>query len=435
MVEKIPSGIKRSLKDKLVGKKVNIAEMVHESTSDLGEKKILFRLPLGTKDGKTKKEHTVDGFVVKGYESAILVQLGQTIGILKEGFYEIDKNFQFTGTEIIWVDNTEFRTKWGVSDVFLKDNITIAAHGSLVIRVNNPAAFLLNVASGKKSISRNQVDEFIHDSVSETYREILGGLTIDEVVRSRQEIKQKFQVKLYDLFEHWGIELITMEIEGMKLPKEFEQLGKMAMDKRLKKEVRTHAKEAELEDHERELTAVKRKKQKIKQQVELTKAQKELTVVERELDKDQLDYEREKEILDAKTEYETAKFKSEAKILHGTAEADIAAKREEAAVAGEVKILETKGNKEAELTEINAHRDIKIAMAKAGMLEKEELEKEKRHSEKVKLEVKISKIKAKMDKFDDMLADGKISEETYKMRISRLENELNELEIEKKSLK
>ena len=44
MVEKIPTGIKRSLKDKLVGKKVNIAEMIHESTSDLGEKKILFRL-------------------------------------------------------------------------------------------------------------------------------------------------------------------------------------------------------------------------------------------------------------------------------------------------------------------------------------------------------------------------------------------------------
>ena len=429
MVEKIPTGIKRTLKDKLVGKKVNIAEMVHETTSDLGEKKILFRLALGAKDGKTKKEHLINGFIVKGYESAILVQLGQTIGVLKEGFYEIDRNFQFTGTEIIWIDNTEFKTKWGVSDVFLKDNISIAAHGSLVIRIGNPAAFLLNVASGKKSISRNQVDEFIHDSVSETYREILGGLTIDEVVRSRAEIKQNFQVKLYDLFDHWGIELITMEIEGMKLPKEFEQLGRIAMEKRLKSEIKLQEKEKEKVKHENELSAVKREKEKIKQQVELTKVQRELAMAERDMDKDDIDFKREKELIEAKTEYETAKFKSEAKILHGSADADVIARKEEAAVAGEVKIIEAKGNTEADLSEINANRDVKIAMAKAGMLDKEELEKEKKRNEKTRLEAKISKLKAKIDKFDDMLENGKISEGTYKMRIFRLENELKDLEV------
>ena len=113
MVEELPNGIRKTFKSKLTSKKIKIAEMVHETSRDLAEKRIVYRLALASKHEQNKKEEYITAFVVKGYENAILVQLGKTIGVLNEGIYDIDKGFQYTGTEIIWVEKTEFKTKWG----------------------------------------------------------------------------------------------------------------------------------------------------------------------------------------------------------------------------------------------------------------------------------------------------------------------------------
>ncbi len=433
MVEELPNGIRKTFKNKLTSKKIKIAEMVHETSRDLAEKRIVYRLVLAGKHEKNKKEEYITAFVVKGYENAILVQLGKTIGVLNEGIYEIDKGFQYTGTEIIWVGKTEFKTKWGLPEVYLKDNIKISVHGSLLIRITDPISFVLNVVSGKQTVTRKDVDDFIFDTVVETYRQVLGGFKIDEVIRSRDEIKRLVQAKIFDLLSHWGIELINLEIEGMKLPKEFEELGKIAMEKHLEKEKKAHAKETMIEDLEMEKLKTNRKKldlqkekQKMREEIELVKFKREITAEEREIVRDKKSFDREQSVLDAQTEYETTKYDSKAQKLQGEVQAEVIGKKEVAKVAGEVELVKTQGVTNTQLTKLEAERDVQIAQAKAGVKTKDKKGRSSKQEELI--QEKINELKEKLEKFDILLTEGKISENIYKMRITRIEKELKTLE-------
>jgi hypothetical protein len=360
MASEIPNGIHKTALDKLIKKKIKIAEMAHDDSSDLSEKRIIFRRPLVGKHEEGKVEDRISAFVIKGYENAIIIQLGKTIGTIREGVYEIDKDFQYTGTEIIWIDTTEFKTRWGLSDIYLKDNIKIGAYGSLIVKIFNPKNFILNIVSGKHIVNRKDVDNFIFEHVVQTYKEILGEFTIDDVIRNRETIKQKEQAKLYDLLTHWGIEVINLEIEGFKLPVQYEDLGNIVMEGKIKAGKKTQIKEDKA-------------------------------------------FDREQGVLDAQAGYEKAKMEAETKKVKGEVETELLEKESVAKVAGEVKIIRAKGEVEKELEE-------------------------KREQKNQQIRREIAELKQKLDKFDDMLAEGKITQEIYKMRVIRIEKDLKELE-------
>ncbi len=396
MVGEIPRGISRSLKDKVLGKKLKIVEMMHETSADLSEKRVVYRLALTGKKEAGKREEKVSAFIVKAYESAILLQLGKFIGIIPEGVWEIEKEFQYTGTEIIWVDKTEFKTRWGLADIYLNDNIKVGAHGSLVVKISEPKNFVLNVVSNKQIVDRGQVDKFIFEHVGQSYKDILGGFSINDVIRSRDMIKQKVNAKLYDLLTHWGIELINMEIEGFKLPEEFEEIGQVSMETSLEKQ-------KAISDRER-----------IKEEIETVKIQSELEAQKREIEANRKGFEREQAVIDSQIGYEKAKYDAKAKEIEGTVSVELLEKQQKAKAAGDVAKIEVTGDKMA-----------KIVEAQAGV-DKSQEDLKRERQQKIKQE--ISELKEKLNKFDDLLAEGKLSEDIYKVRVSRIEKELKDLE-------
>lgn len=396
MVGEIPRGISRSLKDKVLGKKLKIAEMMHETSADLSEKRVVYRLALTGKKEAGKREEKVSAFIVKAYESAILLQLGKFIGIIPEGVWEIEKEFQYTGTEIIWVDKTEFKTRWGLADIYLNDNIKVGAHGSLVVKISEPKNFVLNVVSNKQIVDRGQVDKFIFEHVGQSYKDILGGFSINDVIRSRDMIKQKVNAKLYDLLTHWGIELINMEIEGFKLPEEFEEIGQVSMETSIEKQ-------KAISDRER-----------IKEEIETVKIQSELEAKKREIEANRKGFEREQAVIDSQIGYEKAKYDAKAKEIEGTVSVELLEKQQKAKAAGDVAKIEVTGDKMA-----------KIVEAQAGV-DKSQEDLKRERQQKIKQE--ISELKEKLNKFDDLLAEGKLSEDIYKVRVSRIEKELKDLE-------
>lgn len=396
MVGEIPRGINRSLKGKGLGKKLKIAEMMHEEAADLSEKRVVYRLPLTGKKELGKKEELISAFIVKAYESAILLQLGKLIGVIPEGLWDIEKEFQYTGTEIIWIDKTEFKTRWGLADIYLKDNIKIGAHGSLIVKISDPKNFVLNVVSNKQIVDRAQVDKFIFEHVGQTYKDVLEDFTIDDVIRSRDLIKQKVNAKLYDLLTHWGIELVNMEIEGFKLPEEFEAMGEISMESALEKQ-----------------KAVS-ERVRMKEEIETIKVKSELEAQKRELEAGKKGFEREQAILDAQVGYEKTKYDASAKEVEGTVSVELLEKQQKAKVAGDVAKIEAIGEKIAKIVETQA------GIEKS----KEELKRERQQ----KIKQEIAELKEKINQFDDLLAEGKISKDVYKMRVSRIENDLKDLE-------
>lgn len=423
MVDEIPNGIHRSVKDQLLKRKIKIVEMEHEESGDLSEKRIIYRRSLVGKKEKGRDEDRISAFVVKGYETAILVQLGKTVGELSEGVYEIDKEFQYTGTEIIWINRTEFLTRWGAADIYLKDNIKIGARGSLIVKISAPKNFVLNVVAGKQIVERKQIDNFVFNLVVQTHKEILQEFTIDEVIRSREAVKSKAQAKLFDLLTHWGLELVTLEIEGFNLPKEFEKLGEITMESKVAKAGMLHAKDTDILKTEVEL---EKEKAKIKSKAELTKEERaimkeeietlrlkrEYEAAHRDIEGDKRGFERQQGMLESQTGFDKAKYDAGAKQIHGTVDVDLEEKKSVAKIAGAEKV---------KIAEIEANRDVK----KAELGQKD---KDKKEEKEKGIKSQIKELKEKMDKFDEMLAEGKISDDIYKMRVSRIEKELKDLE-------
>lgn len=231
--------------------KLKVLEMKHESSADLSDKRILFRLKLDFQDPATKQAVSV-----KSYESAVLTLMGQLIGVIPEGLWTMDDKYFQSSSEVIWIDQTEFKTKWGVFDVFLSDNIKIGAFGFLLLKISKPEDLVLNLISSKEIVERDQLDQFIFNSVSQTFKEILGSLTIDEVVRSREVIKISVSEKLHGFLDHYGIELINLEVNGVKIPKEYEELGKITLKTKIQKLEKTS--ERELLEEEIETIKVKK---------------------------------------------------------------------------------------------------------------------------------------------------------------------------------
>ena len=104
------------------------------------------------------------------------------------------------------------------------------------------------------------------------------------------------------------------------------------------------------------------------------------------------------------------KIKSEEKAIEGNVDVDILEKEVKAKVSGDVEIIKAKGEEAVKLAEAESRK------SKLDELKLKETES------------KIAELKEKLTQFDDMLAEGKISEDVYKIRINRVEKELKDLE-------
>ncbi len=431
MVAELPKGISRIVQSKL--KKKRIAEMDHGESEDLTDKRIVYRRSLvgrreRVKEGdKTPKERDrITAFVVKPYESAILVQMGKLIGVIPEGLYEIEKSFQYTGTEIIWVEKTEFKTHWGLSDIYLKDNIKIGAHGHLIAKISNLKNFVLNVVSSKQKVERDQVDEFIHEYVKQAYRQVIGDHTIDDVLQSQGKdiVKQKVQAKLFDLLDHWGIEVINLEIEGFKLPEGYEIRAEKAWEA------------AKVED-EIELVKLRAKKvveisrtesyverDKMKDEIEKLRVERELKQaqmgVEQVGDTYQAEVESQRESIRAKTHLDIKE--REAELDLGIKERELRAEtdREVRLKQADAGILDKDREQERFLVKTEADRDVGIAQATGigGV----KIQKKKEYK------LKMAELNKKIDQLNEFLASGKMTKDVYKKQYERIEKELSKYE-------
>jgi hypothetical protein len=162
-------------------------------------------------------------------------------------------------------------------------------------------------------------------------------------------------------------------------------------------------------DGTEKLYHVEREKAKLEDEIELLKAKEKLEIEKRAFEASKKEFEREQLIQDAQIELEATKYTAQTQKMKGETDAEVLERTQEAKIAGEAKLIEISGDKTAKIVE---------AERKRFRSEKEE---------KQYIKQRITDLKAKLDQFDDMLADNKISKDIYEIRIKRIEKELDRL--------
>ncbi len=324
-------------------------------------------------------------FVVKDYEKALFYNKGVLVDVLGGGVYEIDKRAKVKGTEIVWIDTSFVEIQWGVpqtSGIPTKDGKIIGLHGNLKLRINDVKKFYNDVVAGKKIWTGNDLKGWIISLLHTSLRDVFKNYTAKNVILEEHDrVITLLTSKITDEFVSYGLDLETFYVIGIKSSEGMEQLYKL-----------------------------EKEKASIADELELLKVKGELEAQKVDMDAVRKARERQEQILDATSDIEKTKLITEAKKMEGAVVMDLLEREEKARVAGDVKIIETAGDKE-----------IKIA----------EMQVESEKNEKIKRKVikqEIADLKEKLNSFDDLLAEGKISEDVYKMRISRIEKELINLE-------
>ncbi len=214
-IKELPKGVKKGI----FKKASNVVSMRHEEGADIGDKRIVDRTALG--EGPKK----IDGFTVREYEAGILLQLGRFVGVVPSGLWAIDEDLQQTGTEIIWVDTTDFKVRWGFGGQFTGDNKKIGANGEMILHISDPQSFVMKIVSSKRVVERDQIEEFVLGQITTIMRVLFRDYKLEKLLGERETFQNVARAKLHDTFVPWGLEMVNLEVLGFNVPEEFEAMS------------------------------------------------------------------------------------------------------------------------------------------------------------------------------------------------------------------
>jgi SPFH domain/Band 7 family protein len=173
-------------------------------------------------------EH-IDAFVVSEYERALFLQMGKMVDVVPPGTWEMDQNYNQTGTEIIWIDMTEFQFKWGFFGLMSSDFAKLGVSGESTLRVRDPRALLMSILSSKDTLNQAELEEYVRTTMENVIRVSLGRSSVDQLMRERGLFEAQVRAEMSGALERWGLDIVGLEVRNFKLPPEFEDLYKDLM--------------------------------------------------------------------------------------------------------------------------------------------------------------------------------------------------------------
>src|SRR5271157_3602204 len=93
-------------------------------------------------------------FAVKDYEKALFYKNGEFMGEVRGGIYEIEKQAQTKGTEIVWFDTSINEMPWGFpaeNGFPTLDNSMVGLFGDMKLRLSDVRVFYQDVVGGATS--------------------------------------------------------------------------------------------------------------------------------------------------------------------------------------------------------------------------------------------------------------------------------------------
>ena len=181
--------------------------------------------------------------IVNESEEALLFENGQLVHILEAGRHLIESG-NIPGIEGIirrsisnnspikidvWFASKVVSTdyKWGVQ-LQLKDNthqliVPVGAYGSILLKIKDPASFVLQVVGKKKQLSKDELKEFLMPSIESSLKEYIaenikaGSLDVFSIETVLSKASSFLKDSLKITFEKFGLNVIDFFIQGMEV--------------------------------------------------------------------------------------------------------------------------------------------------------------------------------------------------------------------------
>ncbi|MBT6068270.1 slipin family protein [Candidatus Peregrinibacteria bacterium] len=160
---------------------------------------------------------------VNAYERGVMLTMGKYTGMKQPGWRIVIPVFQ----RIIKVDMRVQVVDVPDQEAITKDNVSVRINAVIYYKVSDAAKSFLEVQNYKWAVSQ---------LAQTTMRNMVGEVTLDDLLKNRDEIADKIQIIVDKATDPWGILVEAVELKDVVLPENMK---------------RTMAKEAEAEREKR----------------------------------------------------------------------------------------------------------------------------------------------------------------------------------------
>jgi len=163
--------------------------------------------------------------VVKEYERGVKFNLGKYGGMMKPGLRLVIPIFQSWERVDLRVKAVDVPNQ----DCITKDNVSVKVNAVIYYKVSDAAKAIIQVENFFYAISQ---------LAQTTMRNIVGEVTLDELLGERDKISEKIRNIVDELTDPWGIKVESVDLKDVLLPEDFKRtIGKQAEAEREKRAV------------------------------------------------------------------------------------------------------------------------------------------------------------------------------------------------------
>ncbi len=174
---------------------------------------------------------------LKEYERAVIFRFGRFVGVRGPGWVLIFPPFEEYRIVDLRVQTIDIPKQ----EVVTKDNIVLMIDAVIYLKVVDPAKAVLTVDDYKEASTL-----FVKSSI----RDLIGGMTLEDVIGSIEDLNKKIHEELQKMAKEWGVEVVSVQIKDIDIPERVRKAMHDMMVAEKEKRARTEramAKKIELE--------------------------------------------------------------------------------------------------------------------------------------------------------------------------------------------
>lgn len=162
---------------------------------------------------------------INQYEKGVKFTLGKFTSVMEPGWrlvFPVVQNFQKVDVRVKAVDVPD-------QNAITRDNVTVRVNAVIYYRVSDAPKAIIEVENFRYAISQY---------AQTTMRNIVGEVTLDELLSSRDKIADRIREIVDKETDAWGLQVNNVELKDVSLPADMERtIGKQAEAEREKRAV------------------------------------------------------------------------------------------------------------------------------------------------------------------------------------------------------
>jgi membrane protease subunit (stomatin/prohibitin family) len=164
-------------------------------------------------------------YLVRPYERVVFLDNGKATKVLEGGRHDVARFPVIGVVDVIWVAMKNFRAGF-FTQAYSQESVGTKFWGFTVLKVVDVEAFVNNVVGAQRVYTQDDLSEWIRGQIVSVVRSRAAGGPWSDYVKNRGAFIDQVRDQIGPVFTEYGLELTTVEIENIEIPKELEEAVK-----------------------------------------------------------------------------------------------------------------------------------------------------------------------------------------------------------------